>query len=135
MRSLSRDRQSVWFAKFTEKTVGTSRVPVYEKPKKMRLVVTDTAGLPSEIGAGIVPDYDREIIYHKTKGCCNSFEPVEGMAVWVDRKPKLDAKGNLAKREDGKGVVTPPDYRLKRIITTAKSQVARFGISRIGGNM
>ena len=135
MRSLSRDRQSVWFAKITENIVGTSTVPVYEKPRELHLVVTATAGTPQEIGAGVVPDYDREIIYHKARGCCNSFDPVEGMAVWVDRKPKLDAKGNLAKREDGKGVITPPDYRLKRIITTQKSNVARYGIERIGGNM
>lgn len=135
MRSLSRDRQSVWFAKITEKIVGTSTVPVYEKPRELHLVVTATAGTADELGAGLVPDYDREIIYHKTKWCCGSPDFCEGMAVWVDRQPKLDAKGNLAMREDGKGVVTPPDYRLKRIITTAKSQVARFGISRIGGNL
>ena len=135
MRSLSRDRQSVWFAKITENIVGTSTVPVYEKPRELHLVVTATAGTADELGAGLVPDYDREIIHHKARGCCSAFLAEEGMAVWVDRKPKLDAKGNLAKREDGKGVITPPDYRLKRIITTQKSNVARYGIERIGGNM
>ena len=133
MRSLSRDRQKVWFSKITEKIVGTSSVPVYEKPTMLRLVVSATSGTPEELAAGIVPDYDRYIVRHKIQNCAHSFEVEESMVAWIDVTPKLDEDGNLSMSDDEYTPETPPDYRVKRILDSQKAKVCRYGIVKIRG--
>lgn len=133
MRSLSNQKQKVWFSKVEEVQDGIDTVFFYSKPELHKLTVSQTSGTPEEISAGIVPDYDRYITYHKPK-YGKRMELEEGMSIWIDVEPTVDAGGNLVMEEDGITPVTPPDYTLKRIIDTKKGSVARYGIVRVGGN-
>lgn len=129
MRSPSRLKQKVWFAKIEEVIEGIDTVQRYNKPIIKRFTVSATAGTPEEISAGIVPTYDRYITSYD-----RDFKPEEGMAVWVDKIPQLDDSGNLVMADDGITPVTPPDYVLKKIIGTQRGKVFRYGISKIGGS-
>lgn len=133
MRSRSRDKQRVWFAKFTEHQDGIDTIQEWSKPIMKKLTASITSGTPEEIAAGIVPNYDRYLTYHK-RGCDCDFKPEEGMSVWVDVVPRFDADGNLVMQKDGVTPVTPPDYVLKRILSSQKSVVSRYGIIKIGGS-
>lgn len=128
MRSRTRDKQKTWYAKVTEKQVGIDTVPVYSNPEMVKLTVSANTGTSDELGAGLVPDYDKVM---------TSFKPIpveEGYVWWIDREPKLDDGGNLLLKDDGYTPVTPPDYRLKRIISTQKGIAIRYGVVLIGGN-
>ena len=133
MRSLSNQKQKVWFSDVEEVQDGIDTVFSYSKPELHKLTVSQTSGTPEEISAGIVPDYDRYITYHKPK-YGKRMEAREGMAVWVDVEPEIDKEGNLILEEDGITPVTPSDYILKRIIDTKKGSVARYGIVRVAGD-
>lgn len=131
MRSPSRLKQKIWFSKIEEVIEGIDTVQRYSKPIMKRFTVSATAGTPEEISAGIVLTYDRYITSYD-RGFCDIVE--EGMAVWVDKVPQIDDHGNLVMEEDRITPVTQPDYTLKKIIDSQKSNVARYGISKIGGS-
>lgn len=131
MRSPSRLKQTVWISKVEETLEGIDTIRRYSKPIMKRFTVSATAGLPEEISAGIVPTYDRYITSYD-KSFCDIAE--EGMALWIDRIPKVDLLGNLTLAEDGITPVTPPDYTLKKILATQRGKVFRYGISKIGGS-
>lgn len=135
MRSLSGDKQEIWFSKLEERQDGIDTVLFYSKPIMKKMAVSTSAGTPDEISAGIVPDYERYITKYKVKGCtCDNFSPSEGDVCWVDVVPQLDDEGNLIMGEDGVTPVTPPDYTLKKTLDSQKSIVARYGIAKIGGS-
>lgn len=128
MRSRTRQKQKTWYSKVTEDQVGINTIKKYSKPKMVKLVVADTAGTSEEIGAGLVPDYDRLMTSYRVL-------PVdEGYVFWIDLAPLLDDDGNLLLEKDNINPVVPPDYVLKRILSTQKGTVHRYGISKIGGN-
>lgn len=131
MRSPSRLKQTVWISKVEETLEGIDTIRRYSKPIMKRFTVSATAGLPEEISAGIVPTYDRYITSYD-KSFCDIAE--EGMALWIDRIPKVDLLGNLTLAEDGITPVTPPDYTLKKILAAQKGKVFRYGIAKIGGS-
>lgn len=130
MRSSKRQQQKVWFSQVHEHLDGIDTIQEWDKPIMVKMTCSVTSGTPEEIAAGIVPDYDRYLTYHKSR-----FKPplplVEGMAVWVDVIPELDENGNLVLSDDGVKLVTSPDYTLKRILDTKKGDVARYGIKSI----
>ena len=130
MRSPSRLKQRVWFSKITEDSSNIDPMITYSKPIMKRFTVSATAGTPEEISAGIVPTYDRYITSYDREFCKVAEE---GMAVWVDKIPKIGDSGNLVLDEEGVPV-TPPDYTLKKIIDTARGSVARYGIKKVGGS-
>lgn len=127
MRTFKRQNQKIWFTRVTEKNVGIDKVKVYAKPFMEQLPVSATSGTPEEIAAGVVPNYDRYITSHK------KLDVQEGDMCFVDVEPKLDASGELAMKEDSIPV-TPPDYRIVKLLVTQKGLVFRYGISRIGGS-
>lgn len=129
MRSPSRIKQKVWFSKIEEVIEGIDTIQRYSKPIMKRFTVSATAGIPEEISAGIVPTYDRYITSFDS-----DFKPEEGNLVFVDIEPVLDENGNLLLKDDGITPVTPPDYTLKKILTTQRGKVFRYGISKIGGS-
>ena len=129
MRSPSRLKQKIWFSKIEEVIEGIDTVQRYSKPTMKRFTVSATAGIPEEISAGIVPTYDRYITSFDS-----DFKPEEGNLVFVDIEPVLDENGNLLLKDDGITPVTPPDYTLKKILTTQRGKVFRYGISKIGGS-
>lgn len=131
MRSPSRLKQKVWFSKIEEAIEGIDTIQRYSKPIMKRFTVSATAGTPEEISAGIVPTYDRYITSYD-RAFCEIAE--EGMAVWVDKVPKIDDSGNLVLGEDGITPVTLPDYVLKKILQTKKGDVFRYGIKKVGGS-
>lgn len=127
MRSPVKQRQKVWFSHVTEKRIGIDTVQEYGKPILKRFTVSPTSGSPDEISAGIVPDYDRYIVSYDRK-----FKPSEDDVLFVDVEPSLDEDGELLMAEDGCTPITPPDYRIAKLLDTQKGHVARYGISRIG---
>lgn len=129
MRSASRERQKVWFSRKTEKQDGIDTIEVYDKPVMKLLAVSVGSGFPTEIAAGIVPDYDRTVVSYD-----KSFQPLEGDVLWVDREPELDEEGNLKLEDDEATPTVPPDYIIKRIEQSQKSLTVKYRIVKIGGN-
>ena len=128
MRGRLRQKQSIWISTVKEKNNGMDKRLVYSNPQKKNISVSATAGTPEELSAGIVPDYDRYItVFDRT------FQPKEGNVLWIDVVPEVGEDGSLILNENNSPTVLP-DYRLKRTLDTQKGQVARYGISKIGGN-
>lgn len=127
MRNFKQQEQKVWFTRITEKNIGIDKVKVYAKPFMKELPVSATSGTPDEVAAGIVPNYDRYITSYK------KLDVQEGDMCFVDVEPQLDASGELVMTDDYI-TVTPPDYRIVKLLVTQKGFVFRYGISRIGGN-
>lgn len=131
MRSRGRDRQKIWFVIVTEKKVGIDTVQEYGKPIMRKLTVSAGTGAPTQISAGLVVDYDREITsYDKSL----RSEVPEGSVCWVDVIPEIAEDGSLVMSDDEVTPTVPPDYRVDKIFSTARGQVDVFGIRKIGGN-
>lgn len=131
MRSPVRDRQKVWFSTITEKKVGIDTIQEYSKPIMRKLTVSAGTGAPTQISAGLVVDYDREITsYDKSL----RSEVTEGSVCWVDATPEIAEDGSLVMSADKVTPTVPPDYRVDKIFSTAKGNVDVFGIKKIGGN-
>ncbi len=129
MRSASRERQKVWFSRKTEKQDGIDTIEVYDKPAMKLLAVSVGTGFPTEIAAGIVPDYDRTVTSYD-----KNFQPLEGDVLWVDREPELDEEGNIKLEDDEATPTVPPDYIIKRIEQSQKSLTVKYRIVKIGGS-
>ena len=129
MRSPVKDRQKVWFSTVEEHKDGIDQWKEYGKPIMKKMTASSGTGMPGQISAGLVVDYDRELTNYD-----HNFAQSEGNAVWVDVEPKLDDEGNLIMSSDGITPVTPPDYRITQIFRTQKGKVDVFGIKKIGGN-
>ena len=131
MRSNSRQRQDVYFSEIKETLDEIDTVQEYTKPVIQRMTVASTSGTPEEISAGIVPTYDRYLIFWKSRW--NKFKPKEGWVLWIDVAPELNEDGDLLLDDNGLPTVLP-DYRLDKIIDTKKGAIARYGIVKIGGH-
>lgn len=128
MKSRKRDRQNIWFSKRIPKKSGIDTIYEYEPLIKKKMTVSAGTGTPGQISAGLVVDYDREVVNYD-----HSFIQEEGNAVWVDLEPQIDEEGNLLMKEDEETPITPPDYVIKEIFRTQKGKVDVFGIKKIGG--
>ena len=124
MRTFKRQNQKIWFTRITEQNVGIDKVKIYAKPFMKELPVSATSGTPEELAAGIVPNYDRYITSYQ------KLDVQEGDMCFVDVEPQLDTSGELEMKEDNIPV-TPPDYRIVKLLVTQKGLVFRYGISRI----
>ena len=131
MRNPVNQRQKVWFSTITEKKVGIDTVQEYSKPIMRKLTVSAGTGAPTQISAGLVVDYDREITsYDKSL----RSEVEEGSVCWVDVVPEIADDGSLVMSDDEVTPTVPPDYRVDKIFSTARGNVDVFGIKRVGGN-
>lgn len=130
MRSATKDRQKVWFVTVGEKKVGVDTVQEYGKPIMHRLSVSAGTGQPGQVSAGLVVDYDREVVAYKHDGLRGVIQ--EGDAVFVDVEPQLNDDGTLTMGEDGYTPATPPDYRISAIFKTQKGNVDVYGIKKNG---
>ena len=131
MRSRGRDRQAIYFSIVTEKKVGIDTVQEYGKPVMRKLTVSAGTGAPTQISAGLVVDYDREITsYDKSL----RSEAEEGSVCWVDVVPEIADDGSLVMSDDEVTPTVPPDYRVDKIFSTKRGNVDVFGIKRIGGS-
>ena len=131
MRSPVRDRQPIYFSTITEKKVGIDTIQEYSKPIMRRLTISAGTGAPTQISAGLVVDYDREITsYDKSL----RSEISEGSVCWVDVMPEISEDGSLVISDDGVTPTVPPDYRVDKIFQTARGRVDVLGIKKIGGN-
>ena len=131
MRSRGRDRQKIWFVTVTEKKVGIDTVQEYNDPVvEKKMVVSSGTNMPGQVSAGLVVDYDREVVAFKHDGLRGVIR--EGDAVFVDVEPQLNDDGTLTMGEDGYMPVTPPDYRISAIFSTQKGDVDVFGIKKVG---
>ena len=128
MRGPVKYRQDIWFSTITEKENGIDKLIEYGKPIKKKMAVSTGVGQPGQISAGLVVDYDREVVNYE-----HDFTQTEGNVVWVDVVPQTDDEGNLLIGGDGVTPVTPPDYWIKQIFRTQKGNVDVFGIKRYGG--
>lgn len=131
MRASVKDRQKVWFSTITEKKVGIDTVQDYSKPIMAKLTASAGTGAPSQISAGLVVDYDRELTSYNLE-LRGQIE--EGSVCWVDVIPEISEDGSLVMSDDGVTPTVPPDYRVDKIFQTARGQVDVFGIKKIGGN-
>ena len=131
MRSPVRDRQPIYFSTITEKKVGIDTVQEYNNPIMRKLTVSAGTGAPTQISAGLVVDYDREITsYDKSL----RSEVTEGSVCWVDVIPEIAYDGSLVMSDDEVTPTVPPDYRVDKIFSTKRGNVDVFGIKRIGGS-
>lgn len=131
MRSPVIDRQPIYFSTITEKKVGIDTVQEYNKPIMRKLTVSAGTGAPTQISAGLVVDYDREITsYDKSL----RSEVEEGSVCWIDVIPEIAEDGSLVMSADEVTPTVPPDYRVDKIFSTARGRVDVFGIKKIGGN-
>ena len=131
MRSPVRDRQKVWFSTITEKKVGIDTIQEYSKPIVAKLTASAGTGAPSQISAGLVVDYDRELTSYNLE-LRGQIE--EGSVCWVDVIPEISEDGSLVMSDDEVTPTVPPDYRVDKIFSTARGRVDVFGIRKIGGN-
>lgn len=129
MRSLQRQTQKLWFSVKSMGYDGIDEVSVYSKPEMHRFTVSATGSTPEDYAVGIVPDYDRYITSFD-----RTFQPIEGMQVWVDVEPELDRYGELVLDEDGNPTVWP-DYTLRRKVDTKMGTVARYLIKKNGNEV
>ena len=129
MRSPVRDRQKVWFSTITEKKVGIDTIQEYSKPIVAKLTVSAGTGAPSQISAGLVVDYDRELTSYNLS-LRGQIE--EGSVCWVDVIPEIAEDGSLVMSDDGVTPTVPPDYRVDKIFSTARGRVDVFGIKKVG---
>lgn len=116
MRSRLRDRQKIWFSNVTEKKVGIDTVQEYGKPVIAKLTASAGTGAPSQISAGLVVDYDRELTSYDKK-LRGQIE--EGSVCWVDVIPEISDDGSLVMSDDGVTPTVPPDYRVDKIFQPA----------------
>ena len=130
MRSMLRDRQAIYFSTVTEKKVGIDTVQEYGKPIMKKMAVSSGTNMPGQVSAGLVVDYDREVVAFKHDGLRGVIR--EGDALYVDVEPQLNEDGTLTMSEDGYTPVTPPDYRISAIFSTQKGDVDVFGIKKVG---
>ena len=131
MRSPVRDRQPIYFSTITEKKAGIDTVQEYSNPIMRKLTVSAGTGAPTQISAGLVVDYDREITsYDKSL----RSEVEEGSVCWVDVVPEIADDGSLVMSDDEVTPTVPPDYRVDKIFSTKRGNVDVFGIKRIGGS-
>ena len=131
MRSPVRDRQPIYFSTITEKKVGIDTIQEYSNPIMRKLTVSAGTGAPTQISAGLVVDYDREITsYDKSL----RSEVEEGSVCWVDVVPEIADDGSLVMSDDEVTPKVPPDYRVDKIFSTKRGNVDVFGIKRIGGS-
>ena len=131
MRSRKRDRQNIWFSSVTEKKVGIDTVQEYSKPIVARLTASAGTGAPSQISAGLVVDYDRELTSYDKK-LRGQIE--EGSVCWVDVIPEIAEDGSLILSDDEVTPTVPPDYRVDKIFQTARGRVDVLGIRKIGSS-
>ena len=131
MRSPVRDRQMVWFSTITEKKIGIDTIQEYSNPIMAKLTASAGTGAPSQISAGLVVDYDRELTSYN-RNLRNQIE--EGSVCWVDVIPEIAEDGSLVMSDDGITPIVPPDYRVDKIFSTARGKIDVFGIKKIGGN-
>lgn len=131
MRSPVKDRQLVYFSTITEKKAGIDTIQEYSKPVIAKLTASAGTGAPSQISAGLVVDYDRELTSYDKK-LRGQIE--EGSVCWVDVTPEITGDGNLVLSADGVTPTVPPDYRVEKIFSTARGKVDVLGIKRIGGS-
>lgn len=131
MRSRVRDRQKVWFSTITENKVGIDTIQEYSKPIVAKLTASAGTGAPSQISAGLVVDYDRELTSYN-KNLRGQIE--EGSVCWVDVIPEIADDGSLVMSDDEVTPTVPPDYRIDKIFSTSRGQVDVLGIKKIGGN-
>lgn len=129
MRSPVRDRQPIYFSTITEKKVGIDTIQEYSNPIMRKLTVSAGTGAPTQISAGLVVDYDREITsYDKSL----RTEVTEGSVCWVGVIPEISEDGSLVMSDDGVTPTVPPDYRISAIFSTQKGDVDVFGIKKVG---
>ena len=126
-RSAWKLRQDIYVVTKTETRIGIDLVKSYSKPKKYRLSVSATTGVPSVFNSGIVPDYDREITVYV--GQFTGFDAPEGALLYVDVTPEIADDGYLV-LSDGEPTIYP-DYELVRKISTLRGKVSRYGIKKV----
>lgn len=126
MRNLIRQSQDLYFSVKTMGFDGIDEVSEYSKPEKHKFSVSASSTTVEQYASGIVPDYERYITSFD-----RTFQPIEGMQVWVDVVPELNDDGDLVLDMNGNPTVMP-DYTLRRKVDTKMGNVARYLIKKNG---
>lgn len=110
MRSMSRNRQTFYYASFLGKTMeqdtdGNYTEPIisYSDPKQKEAVISEGSGEAFLQLFGMAEQYDKVITLNRGEDYLKV-----GSVLWIDTPISLDDNGHLEK-DDGK-IVTPFDY-------------------------
>ena len=110
MRSMSRNRQTFYYASFLGKTMGldadnnyTEAVITYSDPEQKEAVISEGSGEAVLQLFGMAEQYDKVITLNRGEDYLKV-----GSVLWIDTPISLDDNGHLEK-DDGK-IVTPFNY-------------------------
>lgn len=110
MRSMSRNRQTFYYASFLGKTMGqdtdgnyTEPVISYSDPEQKEAVISEGSGEAFLQLFGMAEQYDKVITLNRGEDYLKV-----GSVLWIDTPISLDDNGHLEK-DDGK-IVTPFNY-------------------------
>lgn len=134
MRSLKKQKQTVWRSRVSTELSGIDTITLYDKPESTSATVGCSAGYPTSTTAGFILSYDRYIIVHRSTPSGEEFyqKAEEGDVLWIDKEPELDSDGNILLGDDGITPITPPDFVIKRKLTSLRVGTARYGIQNAG---
>ena len=110
MRSMSRNRQTFYYASFSGKTMGqdtqgnyTEPIITYSDPVRKEAVISEGSGEAFLQLFGMAEQYDKVITLNRDEDYLKV-----GSVLWIETLITLDSNGHLAK-ENG-AIVTPYNY-------------------------
>lgn len=127
MRNSTRRKQKIWFVLRTVDDSGLDRQYTYSKPIMRRFSVSTTNSSPVEENFGILPQYSRYFTSYRNSQISDLSE---GMYMYVDKEPELDANGYLVLDEENEPTVKP-DYLLHRIYQTKRGTISRCYLKQL----
>jgi hypothetical protein len=128
MRNSARRKQDVWFVSRTKDDSGIEPTYEYGRVQNYQMSVSPDSGSVDSFSVGLIPKYERYIVSFK-----HNIDITEGMFVYVDRTPEIDADGFLVKDENDLPTVFP-DYIVDTIERTQKGVVVKINIKKANGD-
>ena len=135
MRTLRRNKQTLWYALYSGKTEiideygnRTGQFTVhYGKPVKTEANISPASGETSIAQFGENERYDKVLVF------AGVDVPIDEYSIlWIDSAPLMDANGELQKEADG-DVITPHDYLVKRVAKSLNSTAYAVNKVNVGG--
>ena len=123
MRCLNRNKRKIWYALYKGKIEiadengnRTGQYSIeYARPVSLMANVSPANGAATTQQFGINTAYSKVIVHENP-----DLGIDESSILWVDRKPKFDISGNLAK-DANDNEITPHDYIVSQIARSANS--------------
>lgn len=135
MRSLNRNKRTMWYALYSGKKELIDEygnrtgqfVIEYEKPRMVEANISPASGETGIAQFGENERYDKVIVFADTGIPINEYS-----VLWIDRIPALNADGELERGGDGEAL-TPHDYVVKQVAKSMNSTAYAVDKVRVGG--